>query len=202
MVSNNSKGIVHHLATKYPGWIGHLYSPESWRTPIQWIPYALDNGGYTSFARGQAFDSTAYRKLLERARFAPYRPLWALVPDVVGDRDGTLRAWDEWMPEVRSYGWPLAFAVQDGMTPGDVPAGASIVFVGGSTEWKRSTFRDWAARGRCHVGRINTMEWLHKCADAGVESVDGTGWYHDRQMAQLIAFCRDGESRPRQESML
>ncbi len=51
MPSNNSKSIVHYWAGLY-GNLGHLYSPEGWRDPVQWLPYALDNGAFTAYMSG------------------------------------------------------------------------------------------------------------------------------------------------------
>jgi hypothetical protein len=75
------------------------------------------------------------------------------------------------------YGWPLAIAVQDGMTPADIPANAEVIFIGGTTEWKWRSLPMWAQTGaRVHVGRVNEVERLHICERWRVESVDGTGW--------------------------
>lgn len=54
------------------------------------------------------------------------------------------------------------------------------VFVGGDTAWKISTMKFWAelAHGRgaiCHVGRVNTPKRVRICADADVDSFDGSG---------------------------
>jgi hypothetical protein len=74
----------------------------------------------------------------------------------------------------------LAFAVQDGMTPDDVPDGARIVFVGGSDAFKWRTVETWAAHfPRVHVGRVNNIDRVWQCDDLGIESVDGTGWFKD-----------------------
>lgn len=193
MLSNNSKGIVHYLAGKHPGKVGHLYSPDGWRNPLDYIPYALDNGAWTAFKNGREWDAAAFVAMCERAKWSGMVPLWVAVPDVVADRDATLARWQEWAPRLAAYRWPLAFVVQDGMTRGDVPPDAAVVFVGGSTEWKRATLRTWCRQfPRVHVGRINTPEWLRRCEAAGAESVDGTGWFHDRQMRQLRAWMNAG----------
>ena len=97
------------------------------------------------------------------------------------------------MPVIRSYGWPAAFAVQDGMTSGDVPAEADVVFVGGSTAWKRRTMHEWCDHfPRVHVGRVNTGRWLWECDEAGAESCDGTGWFRGdkAQTNSLLSYLR------------
>ncbi len=64
-------------------------------------------------------------------KYAAWKPLWAVVPDWVGDRDATMRLWDQHAPAIQAFGVPLAMAVQDGMTPADVPKECAVVFVGG-----------------------------------------------------------------------
>jgi hypothetical protein len=192
MPANNSKAIVHYWAGTYPGMLGHLYSPGGFRGPYDWLPFGLDNGAFPAWTKGEAWDEAAYRGLLERVAKAHHTPLWVLVPDVVADRDATLRSWERWAPELRGYGWPLAFAVQDGMTVGDVPD-ADVIFVGGSTVWKRRTMETWCKSfKRVHVGRINTEKWLWRCVEVGAESCDGTGWFRGDpdQLAGLEAFLK------------
>lgn len=182
MPANNSSALIHHLAGRHPGLLGHLYSPGGERGPYPWLPYALDNGAFAAFTAEAPFDVTAWRALLAWADAASSRPRWCLVPDVVGDRAATLRAWDTFAPEAAAHGWPLAFAAQDGMSPEDAPPQAAVIFLGGSTEWKRAAIAPWCARfPRVHVGRINTYRWLRICEDAGAESVDGTGWMRGDQ---------------------
>ncbi len=190
MPANNAARLIYRLAETYPGRIGHLYSPDGWRNPPDGFPYALDNGRYTA---GPDWRSEDYLKMLERSTRQPRPPLWALVPDVPQDRDATLAEWDVWSTRIAAYGWPLAFALQDGMTPDDVPANADVVFLGGSTAWKRATLWDWCdAFPRVHVGRINTEKWLWECHEAGAESCDGTGWMRGdkRQLAGLLTYMK------------
>ena len=202
MLANNTGAIVHYLAGKYEGRIGHLYSPGAERKPVFWLPYALDNGRFVCWSQGQTWDEAAYLRLLDSHGKAA---LWCLVPDVVADRDATLRQWDKWLP--RMAGLTLALALQDGMTTADVPNEADVLFVGGTTEWKRRTLYEWPKNhGRVHVGRINTEKWLWGCEQAGVESCDGTGWFRGDQV-QLRGLLRylDRSARgvgPRQRSLL
>lgn len=132
MLANNTGIQIGYLAGKYPGKIGHLYSPGAQRGPYPFIEYGLDNG---AFGR-KDFQLEAWLKLMAWAKLSGQRPNWVLVPDVVADRVGTLARWREYSPVAARYGWPLAFAVQDGMEARDVPSNAEVVFVGGSTFWK------------------------------------------------------------------
>lgn len=208
MVANQTSVTTGYLAGRYLGQVGHLYSPGGQRGPWSFLPYALDNQAYSAYLAGVAWESEPWLTLLEWARLSGRDPRWVLVPDVVGDRKGTLRAWDQWAPTAARYRWPLAFAVQDGMTAADVPPEASVIFVGGSTAWKWRTVAQWCRDfERVHVGRVNSYRRLWQCADAGAESTDGTGWMRgdQKQVRGLEAFLAEqaGErTRPHQMRIL
>ncbi len=179
MVSNATGVEVGLLAGKYPGRIGHLFSPGGQRGPWLEIPHALDNGAWPAFKNGQPWSEAEWRALLAWAAMAGWSPLWALVADVVGDRDGTLRAWERYESTVRGFGFRRAFAVQNGMTFADVPDSECMLFLGGDDAWKDASISPWCARfpGRVHVGRVNYWDRLVACWRAGAVSVDGTGWF-------------------------
>lgn len=209
MPSNNARCDVHWAAGRYPGRLGHLYSPGGQRGPYPWLPYALDNGAFPAWSKGQPWPEAEYLGLLEWAVESCASPCWALVPDVVADRDGTIASWSQWEPRLRSYGWPLAFAAQDGMTFDDVPSNADVVFLGGTTEWKRFAIKPWCAHfPRVHVGRVNTLKWLRICREAGAESVDGTGWLRagpqSAQWQGLLVFLAEisGERQTEDQTCL
>jgi hypothetical protein len=191
MPSNNCAGIIHHWATKYPGLIGHLYSPRGFRGPFPWIPYAIDNGAFGAYIHQKVWDADSFRDLVSRACCISQKPMWIVVPDVVCDAVQTIKMWDLWYPQLQSKGIPLAFAVQDGMESKDVPQCADLVFIGGSDEWKL-----WAVPHFCnsfahvHVGRVNHAKRLWFCYKHGVKSVDGTGWMRGdkKQLAVLSDY--------------
>lgn len=194
-VSNNTGWRTHYLQGRY-GNLGLLMSPDGLRGPWPHLPYALDNGAFGAYLRNQEFDSEGYRRALSWTVDKLAHPLWVVVPDVVADAEATFDSWDRWQDEVRGWGFPLAFAVQDGMTPDQVRARgveADVVFVGGTTDWKEATLAEWCAEfPRVHVGRINGLRGLNLCAEAGAESCDGTGWFRGRadQLDGLIEFLR------------
>lgn len=201
MISNNNGLVAGYLAGKHEGQLGHLYGPGGFRGPYEFMPFGLDNGRYAACTKGFEWDEEAFLGLLRRVQEGPMCPLWVVVPDVVGSRDGTLREWDHWAHRLKEFGWPLAMAVQDGMDTNDVPEDASVVFVGGSTGWKRESLAQWCEDfPRVHVGRINTNRWLWECHHLGVESCDGTGWFRgdQRQLAGLVEYLEksvEGESQ-------
>lgn len=178
MPSNDSSATVHYLAGKFPGRIGWIIGPSHLKQPKPWIPYALDNDAFSAFSRNEPWNYDLWKSMLKWARMIAHKPLWAIVPDVVSDRIATLENWKKYSPEVHDFGFSMAFAVQDGMTPDDVPEDASIVFIGGSTQWKWKSLPMWTKHfKRVHVGRVNMIRRLWTCEDHGVESVDGTGWF-------------------------
>ncbi len=199
MVANRTGVEVGYLAGKFPGFIGHLYSPGSQRGPYGFLPYALDNGAYPAFEKRIEWDEAAWRRLLLWSAMSGQRPLWVLVPDVVADREKTIERWSQFAGIVVAHGWRPAFALQDGMTFDDVPSDDCMLFVGGSTEWKEAAIGPWCARfpGRVHVGRVNTWRRLMLCYEAGVVSVDGTGWFTKTggQAADLIRFLEHASAR-------
>ena len=194
LVANNSGREARRLAARFPDRIGHIYGPDGWRGPFTEFPYVLDNGAWPAFIRGTPFDDAAYDGLIARAAAADIAPLWIAVPDVVCDKDATLESWYRRAPLLRARGWPLAFVVQNGMTKEDVPGGADVLFVGGSTEWKWETAPYWCEHfARVHVGRVNTERLLWQAHRAGAESCDGSGWFRGdrRQLDGLWYYLAD-----------
>jgi hypothetical protein len=200
MPANNTGALVRKLAAQFPDAIGHLFSPGGERQPF--APVALDNG---VFAAGDAWIADPWLALLDWVKANQITPEWVLIPDVVGNRSWTLRRWQAYWHVAHRYGWPLAFAAQDGMTFDDVPKQAEVVFVGGSTTWKWRTMASWCAHfPRVHVGRVNSYRRLWQCRDAGVESCDGTGWMRGDQVQYrgLVAYLEENaDLRTRHEQL-
>ncbi len=202
MVSNATGIEVGLLAGRYPGRIGHLFSPGGERGPWAELPYALDNGAWPAFKNDREWPEDEWRRLLAWAALSGISPLWCVVPDVVGNREETLARWDRYASAIRLFGWRCAFAAQDGMTFDDVPDGECVVFIGGSDEWKEQAIEPWCARfpRRVHVARVNGLPRLIKCWRAGAISVDGTGWFHKgrggfSQHNDLRKFLRETDSQ-------
>jgi hypothetical protein len=206
MPSNHAGGIIHYLAGKYPGKIGWMFSPGGFKEPRAWLPYVIDNGKFSTWEFGKEWLEEEFFDLLDRCKLSRYKPEWVLVPDEVGNRDRTLWLWNQYKPRVAMYGWPLAFAVQDGMTTKDVPESAEVVFIGGTTNWKwRNVALFCAVFPRVHVGRVNWVDKLEYCETVGVESCDGTGFFRggpdSEQALQLIDFI-SGHRRSEQQLKL
>jgi len=184
MPSKNTGFEAGYLAGKFPGRIGHLHSVDAPREPKIGIPWALDNGVFGAWQNGKEWSEEPLYRYLDT--YLQWGPLWVVVPDMVGDRDETLRRWEKHAPAIQAFGVPLCMAVQDGMSPSDVPPEATIILVGGSTSWKWRNLRMWADFPRVHVGRVNSRRLLEQAEAAGAESCDGTGWFRDPKRTQEL----------------
>ncbi len=171
MPANNLSGICHYFAGKYPGKIGMLNTPHSYKKPPFYMPYALDNGCFTNW------DEKRFFLMLTKTNLLKQKPIFVCVPDVVADAEATNRLWRKYNSQIN---FPLAFVVQDGHEPQDVPKKAFAVFVGGSTDWKLSTAHKFKSDKWLHIGRVSTgtrMGWAERI---GVDSIDGTGFFRGR----------------------
>ena len=189
MPANNTGIVAKELAKT--GKIGNLFSPNAQRKPLTNY-YALDNGRFISYKNKTNWSLEDYIKLLEWAKRQKNKPQWALVPDVVANKEKTLSEYKKYLPLIKQYGFTPAFAVQDGMTKEDVPKSAKVIFIGGSTEWKWKTLNYWCSNFQhVHVGRVNTRKQLIACFLNGVKSVDGTGWFRgDKyQLNAIKEYC-------------
>lgn len=210
----NSTGWLFHCLARETGRIGHLYSPNHQRGPWSWLPYAMDNGAFTCWNQKEnTFDwkkwkplEDDWRRLLLWADCSGQEPMWAIVPDVPGQKDPTLEQWSKHAKIVHGFGWPAALAVQDGMTKADVHAldpVPDVIAVGGTTEWKWDKVAYWARFfPRVHVLRCNRpgkLEWLE---EIGIESCDGTGWNRgDRKQTEGLEKWARSKGTPRFDAL-
>jgi len=146
--------------------------------------YALDNGAWTSFQRGEPFHAAAFERALARLGAGAD---FIVLPDIVMGGLASLRFSRCWLEKLRHRrslrDKTLLIAVQNGMRPRHlhrIVSGRVGIFVGGDTAWKLATMRLWArlahTRGAiCHVGRVNSVRRIRLCAAAGVDSFDGSG---------------------------
>jgi hypothetical protein len=141
--------------------------------------YALDNGAWSAYQRGAAFDHEAFVSALDLlGRDADF----VVMPDAVGGGEASLELTFRAMRRVLDATAVGLIAVQDGHEPWQIAEllGPRVgVFVGGLTAWKLATLPRWAAVARdrgalCHVGRVNTMRRINLCGASGATSFDGT----------------------------
>ena len=182
LLCGQSNRVWHYLAGRYPGSVGLLLGPSYFhKTPIDpWMPFALDNDEFSAWRDGKPWDVGGWSEMLATVRVSHKTPRWVLVPDAVGDREKTLENWERYSNAASVLKAPLAFAVQDGMTPDDVPSNADVVFVGGTDGWKFPNLPMWTSHfQRVHCARVNAIEMFEACERLGCESIDGTGWFRD-----------------------
>lgn len=182
LINGQVNRVWHYWAGAYPGSVGVLISPSyGTRVPIDpWMPFVLDNDAFTCWRDKKPWNKEAWATMLGWVRLTNIKPLWAAVPDVVANREATLENWPIYSPPLKQLGWSVAFCVQDGMTPEDVPADADVVFVGGSDGWKFPNLKMWTESfPRVHCARVNAIESIEACERLGCESIDGTGWFRE-----------------------
>lgn len=205
VMPSNLVSMVRKLTVRFPGRLGLLYGLDSEENPYGY-PYSLDNGRFPVWRKRTPWDEAAYYALLDFAMENSYPPLWAAVPDVVADPEATIREWGKWVRIIRYFlSCDLAFVVQDGMTRRDVNAlhpKPDLIFVGETFQWKRRSLPHWVKHfKRVHVGRVNTGRMLWAVHRLGVESSDGTGWWHRKQQADLVRYLeRTSSGRERYDT--
>lgn len=197
MPANNKSGLVHYWAGRLPGSIGHLWTPGSNITTYPWIPFSIDNGEFEKAMKGETCDPEEFADFCQYACSQDQLPIWIVVPDRYKSKDETLERWKEWAPQLRKHGVPLAFVIQNGMTPQDVPDDADMIFVGGTDDWRYPRLDEFLKLGKpIHVGRVNGNNiWnLH---NKGITSCDGSGWFRGdrKQLGKLERYLlwRAGE---------
>ena len=142
------------------------------------FPYALDNGAWTAFTKGEAFDVEAFEKAYDLLGAGAD---FVIAPDIVAGGRASLDLSLSWMDRL-SGAQLVLIPNQDGLEPEDFEdlVGPRVgIFHGGSTEWKLDTMERW---GRwCadrsvyfHVGRVNTARRFRLAHIAGANSVDGS----------------------------
>ena len=161
---------------------------DGWRDPSPYPFFAVDNGAYSAYAQGKRWNPATFLSILTRCAEEGKEPDFAVLPDIVGGGYESLKRSHYWRIALDGLfpGMRWALAVQDGMTPEGVygfaiPGQISVIFVGGTMDWKLATMEQWAKfaheRGiQCHVGRIGTVERMLVADRAGADSIDSTTW--------------------------
>lgn len=199
----NATGWLWHCLARETGRIGHLFSPGAERGPWPWLPYALDNGAFSAWDMAEnvwdeaKWDINGWRRMLFWAQAQQQQPLWAIVPDWIGDGLKTIERWHQFKDEVP---FSKAVAVQNGMTVEQVKElQPDVVAVGGTSEWKWATVEMWAKEfPRVHVLRVNSPSKLAYLESLGIESCDGTGWNRgDREQTLGLELWARKNPKPR-----
>ena len=131
------------------------------------------------------------------------RSRFAVCPDVVGDHVTTSLLWDAWAPRIRFAGFVPAFVCQDGATPDNIPSDATVLFIGGTTEFKLGTAawaitHRWASSKWVHMGRVNSKRRFDTARAMRCRSVDGTflTFGPDQNLPKLLRWVADVDTEP------
>jgi hypothetical protein len=147
------------------------------------FPYALDNGAWTAFQKGEPFDEPAF---MDAVNALGSGADFIVIPDIVAGGRRSLQFSLRWLPTLLMHpkiACPLLLAAQDGMEFRQVAPflDKSVgLFLGGSTEWKLKNAIGWTRAAKqlgavVHIGRVNTVKRVNLCGAAGADSFDGSG---------------------------
>jgi hypothetical protein len=194
LLCGQSNRIWHMLAGRFPGSVGVLVGPSYLsKVPFgdDWMPFALDNDAFKAWENKKLWSLDSWRNMVRQVRMRGAKPIWAAVPDVVANKQETIKNWYRYAAEVQAAGWKTAFCVQDGMKPRDVPDQADVVFVGGTNAFKYPNLKTWTDNfPRVHCARVNKPEMFEACERLGCESIDGTGWFKDPSRQDKLPAVR------------
>ncbi len=168
---------IAEVAREWP--IGLINTPNvaylpTTQTQYRW--WAADNGCFT---QGQAFSADRFARWLDRQ--SRTNCLFVVAPDVPFDAKATLAQFWEWSVRIRSMGFTVALAAQNGLEDIGVPwVLLDALFLGGDTEWKLGHAAgnlSWQAKAEgkwLHMGRVNSRKRMERAVAMGCDSVDGT----------------------------
>ena len=141
----------------------------------------------------------AYLGWLAQRQWAQSRCRFAVAPDVVGDAPATFARSIPMFDRIRSTGFPVAFALQDGAEYMTIPwPRFDVAFIGGSTEWKigpqaAMLAAEAKSHGKwVHMGRVNSLRRMLRAAEMGCDSVDGTyvSFGPDKNLPKVLNWLR------------
>lgn len=138
--------------------------------------WALDNGAFSCFRQGKPFNAGLFRKRLAATYDTP--PQFVMLPDVVGDRETTLKWANQWL-DGHEGEWPWYLVIQDGMAGEDLaPFWGRIrgLFLGGTDRLKADA-QYWCdlahSKGKkFHYGRASTPRKLAHAIRCYSDSAD------------------------------
>lgn len=159
--------------------VGMMLNPRSYK-PSRADAYpavGIDNGCFTD-----KWEEGQWLRYLDRC---DRRAIFAVAPDVPFDWDASWARTEPYVDRIRGMGFPVAVAMQNGVTVDRVPWDAlDVVFLGGDTAWKLSTDALYianAARDRgvhVHMGRANSAKRFVRAVAMACDSADGTFLKH------------------------
>ena len=190
----------HGLYTQYAGMLGSPLSANNVLIAAQLgMPWALDNGCF------KEYDPDGIKRMLIRYQGVDGCK-FAVLPDVVCDHAGTRLLASAWIGTYQLMGYPIAFVLQNGVTPDSVPWDSiSAVFIGGDTAFKYSdTVRMLVDDAKqlekwVHMGRVNSNRRIKYAQSIGCDSFDGSGF--SIAPRSKIKTCLSSYISPRQMNL-
>lgn len=184
--------------------VGLLLQPGSYKPArAQLYPVnAVDNGAFTPPGQPDRFNEAKWLRYLDRCDRSA---MFAVAPDVPFDWQRSWARSEGYIDRIRDMGFPVALAMQNGVTVDEVPwDAADVIFLGGDTEWKLSTEALYianAARDRgvhVHMGRANSAKRFVRAVSMACDSADGTFLKHGppKLMADRLRAMLDEVYRP------
>jgi hypothetical protein len=159
---------------------------------------ALDNGAFPAWQKGYPFPEKTFLETIDKCYELGIKLDFIVCPDIVVGGRRSLDFSFEWADGRLKTAPNLALVLQDGVTP-DILRGYGfdrfkVLFVGGTKEWKKSTYVGWAEfcktfKLQCHVGGCGTLNFLEICERAGVTSVDSTNFSRNESWGVLSEYC-------------
>jgi hypothetical protein len=177
------------------GHIAFIDTPAQGNRRPAGITWCADNG---CFGKGYPGDERWFAWLSANADDAA-TCRFAVAPDVVGDAAATLERSQPWLGQIRSLGYPVALAAQDGLENLTVPWDEfDALFIGGSTDWKlgphaRTLVAEAKRRGKwVYMGRVNSERRYQYARLIGCDSADGTtlALFPDATLPDVLAWIR------------
>jgi hypothetical protein len=129
--------------------------------------------------------------------------LFMVAPDVVQNHDETLLLFRAWLGTIQSFGYPVAFVIQNGATVHNIPWGSlDCIFIGGDNAYKYSQdvceiIKEALKRGKwIHAGRVSTIRRIRYFRALGCHSFDSSGY--SRFMRSMVSRTKAHYTNDRQ----
>jgi len=186
-----SYGFASRLQHMWERNYGVMLTPATWkyRNVIKWRYWALDNGAFAFWNKGQPFDEVNYEYTIrEKVPRADSPPDFITLPDIIAGGEESLRFSMEWRAKLQDLDHPWYFVVQDGMSTEDVEPiikDMAGLFVGGTVPWKMKTGESWVELAHhhgipCHIGRAGTRRRVLWAKRIGCDSIDSTAFAREK----------------------
>lgn len=176
--------------------LGQLLTPQAGNSIMPGMPYAADNAAYSDWSERK------FIRLLDRLQGK--EPMWVAAPDEVGNAIATDRLFDQWEPEIRRRGLPVALVVQNGQESIGLPASHRFdaLFIGGDDAFKlgehvRYLVAKMKRHGKpVHMGRVNSFQRIQYAFEIGCDSVDGTQFsmFPDTYIPKFLRYLENPQT--------